>query len=129
MTAITLTSSAAGRVGQLVRLLASDKSGEVVAAASALKRTLGAAGLDMHAFAGIAEKALAPPLAPPDVDGPDVRLIIKFCLDYGDELTDREWQFVNDLDRLARRLGRRLELTAKQEAWLVSISERLRGMR
>jgi hypothetical protein len=52
------------KVGKLLRLLASDKAGEVIAAASALQRTLAAAGLDWHDLAGAAERGLQP-AAPP----------------------------------------------------------------
>jgi hypothetical protein len=129
MNSITLASSTAGRIGQLVRLLASDKSGEVIAAASAIKRTLLAVGLDMHAFAEVTEKALS--VLPPRENCTvlDVALIIKFCLDRADKLTDREWPFISDMNKLERRLGKRLVLTAKQEAWLLAIFERLRGVR
>jgi hypothetical protein len=48
------------KLGKLLRLLASDKDGEVIAAASALKRTLGAAGLDLHDLAAAAERGLRP---------------------------------------------------------------------
>jgi hypothetical protein len=127
---VTLASSTAGRIGQRVRLLGSDKTGDVVAAASAIKRTLRGAGLDMHAFADVTEKAFTP-VSPPregSVDA-DIGLVIKFCFRRAHELTKREWPFINDLDRLARRLGDRLVLTAKQEAWLFAIVERLRGVR
>ena len=46
----------AGRLGKLVRLLASDRDGEVVAAVQAIKRTLANVSLDIHALAdGIEE--------------------------------------------------------------------------
>jgi hypothetical protein len=122
MTALTLTSSTAGRIGQLVRMLGSDKSGEVVAAASAIKRTLAGAGLDMHAFADAAEKALTPPLVPDD----DTVSLIRLCLDREDDLNDRERQFIHDLDRLRRR---DIKPSPRQEAWLISIFERLRALR
>jgi hypothetical protein len=128
MTAITMTSSAAGRLGQFIRPLDSDKSGEVVAAACAIKRTLAIAGLDLHDFAGLAERALAPPIAPDDDLG-DISLIIRFCARRADELGDRERAFIADIDRLARRLGSRLQLSPKQGDWLNSIFERLRGLR
>ena len=40
------------RLAALIRLLASDRDGEVLAAVAAIKRTLKAAGSDIHAFAG-----------------------------------------------------------------------------
>ncbi|MCP3397825.1 MULTISPECIES: hypothetical protein [unclassified Bradyrhizobium] len=49
------------RIGQLLRLaLSSNQTGEAVAAIAALKRTLGAAGLDLHDLAGAAERGLQP---------------------------------------------------------------------
>jgi hypothetical protein len=51
------------RIGKFLRLLASDKPGEVVAAAAALKRTLEAGGLDIHDLASAIESGLKP--APP----------------------------------------------------------------
>jgi hypothetical protein len=50
------------RIGQLIKLLSSDQPGEVAAAAQALNRTLGAAGLDIHALAEIAETGLRLPV-------------------------------------------------------------------
>jgi hypothetical protein len=54
-----------GKLGKLIRLLASDKAGEVVAAAGALKRSLAAANLDFHDLAGAAERGFKPPATPP----------------------------------------------------------------
>lgn len=54
-----------GKVGKLIRLLASDKPGEVVAAASALQRTLQASGRDLHDVADIVEAGLRPAAQPP----------------------------------------------------------------
>jgi len=48
------------KIGKLLRLLASDKGGEVVAAAAALKRTLEASGLDLHDLAAAVEAGLRP---------------------------------------------------------------------
>ena len=49
------------KIGKLLRLLASDRPGEVVAAAGALKRTLEAGGLDLHDLAAAAERGLCQP--------------------------------------------------------------------
>jgi hypothetical protein len=46
------------RIGQLIRMLSSDQPGEVTAAARALSRTLGGAGLDFHELAKLAETGL-----------------------------------------------------------------------
>jgi hypothetical protein len=50
------------RLGQLVRMLASDQPGEVAAAAQALHRTLASAGLDIHDLAKVAETGLRLPV-------------------------------------------------------------------
>jgi len=46
------------QLGKLVRMLSSDQPGEVVAAAEAIKRTLAAQGLDIHALAAVVEAGL-----------------------------------------------------------------------
>jgi hypothetical protein len=48
----------ADRLGKLIRLLSSDRDGEVVATAHAIRRTLQSAGLDVHALAAQVEKPL-----------------------------------------------------------------------
>jgi hypothetical protein len=47
----------AGKLSSLVRLLASDRDGEVIAAARAIGRTLKSVGADFHAFADGVDKA------------------------------------------------------------------------
>ena len=47
------------RIGKLIRLLGSDKPGEVIAAVDALVRSLHAAGSDIHRLAEIAESGLS----------------------------------------------------------------------
>ena len=49
--------SIADKLGKLLRLLASDRDGEVVAAAKAITRTLAGADLDIHALAEGVETA------------------------------------------------------------------------
>jgi hypothetical protein len=135
---VTLASSTAGRIGVLIHLLGSDKSGEVIAAASAIKRRLRGAGLDTHALANVTIKALT--VTPPrDDDGDDIPAddpcdsaddgaMLDFCLDRADALNDREFGFLDSLDRV-RRLGHeRLKLSPKQHVWLYGIYERLRGV-
>jgi hypothetical protein len=46
------------RVGQLIRMLASDQDGEVVAAARALKKILEQHGKDLNDFAAFVERAM-----------------------------------------------------------------------
>jgi hypothetical protein len=50
------------RIGQLLRMLSSDQSGEAGAAAYALTRTLASAGLDIHKLADVVEAGLRLPL-------------------------------------------------------------------
>jgi hypothetical protein len=61
------------RVGQLIRLLSSDKPGEAGAAAQALNRTLATAGLDVHDLARVVEKNLQLPQAAPHQKKPPAR--------------------------------------------------------
>ena len=58
---ISLPSSTAVRLGQLIRLLSSPQPGEAGAAAQALNRTLLAAGLDVHKLAKVVEQGLVVP--------------------------------------------------------------------
>jgi hypothetical protein len=64
----TVTRPAGARLGKLIRLLASDKPGEVAATAQAIERTLRSAGLDFHSLASVVERQLdlapAPQQAP-----------------------------------------------------------------
>ncbi len=53
-----------GRLGKLIRMLSSDKVGEVAAAAAALKRTLPSHGLDIHGLADLVDRQLEFPLVP-----------------------------------------------------------------
>ncbi len=46
----------APRIGALLRMLGSDHDGEALGAARALQRTLGGAGLDLHALADAVER-------------------------------------------------------------------------
>jgi hypothetical protein len=53
---MTALAPIADRLGKFIRLLSSDKDGEVVAAARAIMRTLQAEKLDIHVLAGAIEK-------------------------------------------------------------------------
>jgi hypothetical protein len=53
------------QIAKLVRLLASDKPGEVVAAAQAIRRRLQSLGLDIHALADAVESRLPVPSSSP----------------------------------------------------------------
>ena len=113
------------RLAKLIRLLASDKSGEVVAAAGAINRALAAAGLDIHRLADVVERSpLVPGQMPPppcdDSTAGDWRAMRRFCADHDTLLSARERAFVLDIKRWRGRL------TPKQHDWLVSIYQRLR---
>jgi hypothetical protein len=131
---VTISSTAASRIGQLVRLLGSDRNGEIVAAATALQRTLRNAGADLHYLADVAERALQQPAIPPppapddDQDDEDVADLVRFCAlseNYA-QLTDRERGFVGNMHALLRRQGGAFAPSEKQANWLHHIADRLR---
>ena len=111
------------RLGKLIRLLASDKSGEVVAAAGAINRALQAAGLDIHRLAEVVERSpLAPGQMPPpshDSTAGNWRAMRRFCADHDALLSAREKEFITDIKRWRGRL------TPKQYDWLTAIYQRL----
>jgi hypothetical protein len=128
---VTMSSTAASRIGQLVRLLGSDRNGEVIAAAMALQRTLRNAGADLHYLADVAERALQQPAIPPpapdvDQDDEDVADLVRFCAQNYAQLTDRERGFVGNMHALLRREGGAFAPSEKQANWLHHIADRLR---
>jgi len=128
MNAITRASSAACRVGQLIRLLASDKDGEVVAAANAIRRTLCTAGMDMHCLATIIERGRQrpPPLPPRPFT---IAETIAYCAERDGALSNREKQFIFDLEGQLLRFGEAdLELSDKQRGWLAAIFTNVRNL-
>jgi hypothetical protein len=58
------------QIGKLVRLLASDRDGEALAAVRAIRRSLAAAGLDIHALADAVDGASLQPSQHPPVPAP-----------------------------------------------------------
>jgi hypothetical protein len=134
---VILASSAAHRVGRLIRLLGSDQPGEVVSAAAALERTLVTAGTDLHRLADIAEKRLVkqeprslPPRRPapprPPADDSDVAAMVRFCAFPGNTMSERDRAFIQSLERLVWQFGSRFDVSDKQKIWLLSIYQRLR---
>src|SRR5436190_23359015 len=70
----------APRIGQLVRMLSSDKDGEIINAVHALGRTLRAAGFDWDDLANTAERHLATPAR---TSRPDWQVTAQECLRRG----------------------------------------------
>jgi hypothetical protein len=141
-----------GKLAQYVRLLSSDKEGEVVAAAHAIMRTLKKAGADIHVLADRIEHVNGGRLTEAEmkklydagydagvraaeskhhgsvdfrsVDGtPEWNEIALFCQRQQDRLRANELQFINDM---AERTVWR-EPTERQAKWLRSIFYRLGG--
>jgi hypothetical protein len=120
-----VTPAANDKLAKLVRLLSSDKDGEVLAAASAIKRTLAAEGSDIHALADALcrpqqrQESRRPP-SPPRED--DWHGMACECQARSYRLSEREQGFIDDMvDWTAFR-----EPTEKQQAWLLSIYRRVR---
>jgi hypothetical protein len=123
-TTAQLTPKIVARLGQLILMLSSPHDGEKVAACGAIVRTLGSAGLDLHALAEIVTSAAAgekPPIPP--IDEPSPQDDAAWCLRVGAAmLTARERKFLEDIARA------RYTLSAKQQAWLDSIIERVEAV-
>ena len=115
-----MTPAANDKLGKLIRMLSSDKDGEVLAAASAIKRTLAAEGSDIHALAD-ALCRLQPQHRPRHEDDNDWHGIACECQERGGRLNQREQNFVADM--VAWTAFR--EPTQKQQAWLLSIHGRI----
>jgi len=123
MTTAKLTPKIVGRLGQLILLLSSPHDGEKVAACGAITRTLGSAGLDLHALADIVTRAATGKASstPPDDDaGPSPQDDAAWCLrEGGATLSAKERKFLQDIARA------RYPLSAKQRAWLEAIAARV----
>jgi hypothetical protein len=123
-----VTPAASDKLAKLVRLLSSDKDGEVLAAALAIKRTLAAEGSDIHALADALcrpqpqqkEEPRRPPPPPPREE--DWHGMSCECQAHGERLSQREQDFVDDMVRWTA-FG---EPSEKQQAWLLSIYRRVR---
>jgi hypothetical protein len=102
------------KIAKLVRLLGSDKGGEILAAVAALKRTLGVAGIDMHDMANVVADGLQPrkppkktpskppkqakpakpKWEPPEPDPLNWQSMCEFCRFYKSRLSDRDRSFI-----------------------------------
>jgi hypothetical protein len=132
--AVTLSSSAATRIGQLVRMLGSDRPGEVVAAVMALQRTLRSAGTDLHYLADVTERALLEPPPRPrphaqashDNAARNIADAISFCMFWKEDLNEKERGFMFGLYRSQRMNGHAFDPSEKQRKWLFDIEQQLR---
>ena len=108
-------------IAKLLRLLASDKPGEVAASAQALRRVLGSANLDLHDLANVVEFAArreTPQIASTIADDDDAREMIRCCRECSGLLSGKELAFVRSMAKW------RGEPTKRQKAWLSSLYER-----
>lgn len=114
MTALTVV---APKIAKLIPRLATDHDGEVLATVQAIRRTLAAAGLDLHDLVGALN---SPPAAnPPNIREPQSWFqLCNICLDWPDLLTEKEADFLQDI---GPRLVMGAEPTEKQAAWLRAI--------
>jgi hypothetical protein len=125
------------KLEKLLKLLTSDKEGEVVAAARAIKRTLDGAGSDIHELAerikgggklsesemrkiydaGVRDgkDAAAVNTGFSSVDGPSYLEMARYCVQHDNgRLTPKERGFVEDMERWCCRR----EPSEKQGKWL-----------
>jgi hypothetical protein len=124
---MTTFPSIAPTVAKLIRLLASDQPGEIVASVHALQRVLSSAELDFHDLANAIEfvaRREVPQIASSNINDDDMREIIRCCYEHADLLSAKELGFVHSMAKWRRKP------TEHQLEWLFSIYERcLRGER
>jgi hypothetical protein len=126
-------------LAKLLRMLGTDRDGELVATVYTLRRVLSSSKLDLHDLAGIVE---APSVVPPSGSGRadsgaprwrrwnddnvetelPWREMVVTCMRHLDRFTDRECKFIRSMG------GWRDDPSAKQLGWLVALFERVRGM-
>ena len=114
----------ADRLDPLIRRLASDKDGEVIACVRAISRQLDKAGASWH---DLADRLTAPETPAQADDAPVFTDYREACLwilatDSG-ELTARDIRFCEDMCNILRRWPP----TLKQGAWLRGLVEKLGG--
>ena len=118
-----------GKLCKMIRMLASDCDGDVIAAARAIKRTLRSEGLDIHALAEGIEEPNGGALTEAEIrklDGtPSWHEIALWCQQRNERLREKEREFVSDM--ASRTVWR--DPTEKQGKWLKSIFYRLGGKR
>jgi hypothetical protein len=126
-----LKPSAQDKLGKLLRLLSSDKDGEVLAATAAIKRTLATEGLDIHGLADAlcrpALRAEAKAQRAPNTDrtgneDTDWHSVACECEAYGAFPNLREQKFVTDMVAWTQRATP----TERQKDWLLIILNKVR---
>jgi hypothetical protein len=113
--------TASAKIAKLLRLaLIAGMDGEILAAVSALKRSLASAGLDAHYVVDAFERGASPsaPSISPDVAGDD-RSSIRWCWHHRDRLTRKEAAFIESLTRW------RGTISERQRVWLRDICDKL----
>jgi hypothetical protein len=128
---MTRISTIAPKLRKLLLMLSSDQPGEVVAAVSAIERTLQAAGTDWHDLASELTKPATPAHDRAahdrhrrhddcvDVGSGDWRPLHEYCRSHLDALSSREQDFMVTLDFWSG------DVTPKQRTWLEAIHARL----
>jgi hypothetical protein len=119
--AMTTFTDIAPTIAKLLRLLASDKPGEVAASAHALRRVLGSAKLDLHDLANVVEFSARREISRVEAtadDPDDLREMIRCRRECSGLLTSKELAFVRSMARW------RGEPTERQLAWLGALYER-----
>jgi len=116
----------APRLAALIRLLGSPHDGEVLAAATALRRTLAAEGSDLHDLASELTRQVSTPASVPAggvrVDEWNWRAIVRWLQRHPAGLTRWEQSFVTSLARFR-------SLSPKQRASLSEIVAKVREAR
>jgi hypothetical protein len=118
-------------LAKLIRLLSSDREGEVVASVHAIRRVLASVGLSLHDLADAIELPTrgvgntnsgtnSEFRASQHDDDPDWRVMAKACAQCPHLLSERERSFVRTMTRWRGKPSR------KQAEWLEAIYDRIR---
>jgi hypothetical protein len=119
-----LPTTISSTVAKCIALLASDKDGEILAAVSAMRRTLAAEKLDLHDLANVVAGSPSTTAGTTNNgQGFDPVAAAQFCLASPVAFDDREVKFLLNIEHLIRRGYR---LTAKQAKWLGDLHLRAR---
>jgi hypothetical protein len=123
------------KLEKLLKMLSSDRDGEVLAAARAIQRTLSGAGADIHELAARikggklseaemqkiynaayreGKESAAVDKGFGDIEGPSYYQMAQYCAEHSDRLNEKEQGFVNDMVRWCARR----EPSEKQGKWL-----------